>query len=165
MAFTISGTNGINLGTQPLTGVLPDANAPSGSVIQVVNSTYSTQTATTSTSFVTTGLSASITPSSSSSKILIVASYTALDTTTYQQSWHTIYRGSTNLGHSSYGMLQWYGNVNNPYSFQVALSYLDSPSTTSSTTYSTYMRSGSGQSIRAFESGTVGSIILMEIAA
>jgi hypothetical protein len=36
MAFTISGTTGIDLSTQPLQNKLPDANAPSGSVIQVV---------------------------------------------------------------------------------------------------------------------------------
>ena len=41
MPFTINGTTGINLGTQPLTGSLPDANAPSGSVLQVVYATIS----------------------------------------------------------------------------------------------------------------------------
>ncbi len=42
-----------------------------GTVLQVVNATYSTQLSTTSTSYVDTGLSASITPTSATSKILI----------------------------------------------------------------------------------------------
>jgi hypothetical protein len=57
-----------------LTGQVPDANAPSGSVLQVVQGNTSTEVNTSGTSYVDTGLSASITPSSASSKILVLVS-------------------------------------------------------------------------------------------
>lgn len=133
-------------------------------VLQVVSASTTTNASTTSTSFVTTGLTASITPKFSTSKILVVVTYTGYDNTTYQQSYHTIYKGSTNLGQASYGMFSWYGNVNNPWMFQVAMNYLDSPATTSSITYAAYMRSGAGQSIQAMPNNSQGTITLMEIA-
>ena len=56
-----------------LTGQVPDANAPSGSVIQVVSVQKSNAFTTTTNSYVdVTGLSATITPQNSSNKILIL---------------------------------------------------------------------------------------------
>jgi hypothetical protein len=56
-----------------LTGQVPDANAPSGSVIQVVQGSLASGTwSTTSGSFVDTGLVANITPSSTSNKVLVI---------------------------------------------------------------------------------------------
>lgn len=72
MSFTINGTTGINLATQPLTGTLPDANAPSGSVIQVVSANITGGGSTTSGSFINTNLTASITPTASGNKILVL---------------------------------------------------------------------------------------------
>jgi len=43
---------------------IPKAALPTGSVLQVVNATYTTGASTTSTTYVNTGLSASITPTS-----------------------------------------------------------------------------------------------------
>lgn len=79
MAITLSGDgitsdNITSLAASKLTGQVADANAPSGSVIQVVQTVKTDFFATSSTSAVDiTGLSASITPSSSSNKILILA--------------------------------------------------------------------------------------------
>ena len=47
---------------------------PTGSVLQVVQATTSTKASTTSTSYADTGLTASITPSSSSNKVLVIIS-------------------------------------------------------------------------------------------
>jgi hypothetical protein len=47
----------------------------SGAVLQVVNATYSTYTSSSSSTFADTGLTASITPSATSSKILVIVSY------------------------------------------------------------------------------------------
>ena len=55
---------------------LTDAGMPAGSVLQVIVGTLSSSTTTTSTSLVDTGLTASITPSSSSNKILVLATIT-----------------------------------------------------------------------------------------
>jgi hypothetical protein len=82
----ITGTGGIPAGN--LTGSLPaisgasltglpaptTAQMPAGSVIQVVTATYSTNTVFSSTSYASSGLSCSITPASSSNKILILYS-------------------------------------------------------------------------------------------
>jgi len=66
--YLASGAALSNLGTSQLAS----ANMPAGSVLQVVSATRSTGTSTTSTSYVTSNLSAAITPTSSSSKILIM---------------------------------------------------------------------------------------------
>ena len=66
---TADGTGTIALQNQ-LSG-LTSASMPTGSVLQVVSSIMTGTTSTTSRSFVDTGLTVNITPSSSSSKILI----------------------------------------------------------------------------------------------
>ena len=114
------------------------AGATAGQVIQVLSAYDSTGRTTTSTSFVTGSntLSVTITPSSASNKILIFV-YTGFcrndsGTGCYQ----TIYRnGSTNLGDSTYGFQAISSN-----GFPCSYSYLDSPATTSSTTYQVYFR-------------------------
>jgi hypothetical protein len=111
-------------------------------VLQVVQGTYSAgQSSTTSASFVTTGLTASITPQSTTSKILVLVTTTGYSTSGGNGTF-TIYRNSTNLGTSStYG----FGFVNTSALWtSIAMSYLDSPATTSSTVYTVYFLSGSG---------------------
>lgn len=62
----------VALTASKLSGQVPDANAPSGSVIQVVSSTITGMQDISSISYVdVSGMSVSITPSSTSSKILI----------------------------------------------------------------------------------------------
>ena len=65
MTTTITGAGGINR-------VIDGADMPSGSVLQVVQASATTRNVTTSTSYVATGHSVTITPSSTSSKILIL---------------------------------------------------------------------------------------------
>ena len=48
-----------------VTGTLPDANAPTGSVLQVVNANYGTTVVSSSATYADTGLTATITPTSS----------------------------------------------------------------------------------------------------
>jgi len=55
-------------------GTLPTARLPSGTVLQVVSSTFTTQVSITATSDTDIGLTATITPSSASNKILVIAS-------------------------------------------------------------------------------------------
>jgi hypothetical protein len=82
MAITVNGTgsisgltSGAGIAATALSGQVPDANAPSGSVIQVVQSTkadsYSASVASGGESGDVTGLSCSITPSSTSNKVLV----------------------------------------------------------------------------------------------
>ena len=74
MAVTINGSgtiSGVSAGGYSLT----DADLPNGSVVQVVyaGDQPSSTLTTTSTSYVDTGISATITPSSSSNKVFIMA--------------------------------------------------------------------------------------------
>jgi len=165
MSFTINGTTGINLATQPLTGALPDANAPSGSVIQVVQGTYGTATTTSATSFTSTGLTASITPSSSTSKILIIASLAVDTSSNGEQAYFAVYRNSsTNLS----GTVNGFGNAYATSSRVIgmlATSYLDSPATTSSTTYTVYFRTNTVGTVALNQDSSISVITLQEIAA
>lgn len=175
MSFTINGTTGINLGTQPLTGSLPDTNAPSGSVIQVVQGSTTTQTSTSSTSFVDTTLSAAITPSSSSNKILAFVSGPLYCGNTGYNTYTTLrlLRDSTALLDTNHMTDNQAGTgVGVSAGSSLNISYLDSPATTSSTTYKLQIRLGqtsySAVTRFPFQSGfgtSTATIILMEIAA
>ena len=136
-----------------------------GAVLQVVNATTIAAISTSSTSFVTTGFSLSITPSSSSSKVFLLVNGGGAYNGDANRSIHsTIYRGATNLGDATYGLERVYGASATiaPHSMSV----LDSPATTSSTTYTCYFRSGSAANVdfSAADRGTI-SFTAMEIAA
>ena len=152
-----------------LTGALPAisgaalTNLPGGGkVLQVVSSSKETTTAVSSTSFVTSGLSVSITPVSTSSKILVLITGTVQITATNNAPYGTIYRGSTNLSTASGGgFFHRYPTLGTGV---IAINYLDSPSTTSATTYALYAKQVNGGSANWFNGGK-GAITLMEIGA
>jgi hypothetical protein len=143
-----------------------------GKVLQVVSATYSTSTYIASTSFTDTGLSCAITPSSASSKILVLVnqgiglSRGAADADAYMQ----LVRGATAVYTfvSSYGLYVGSGANSAQLYISGAMTYLDSPATTSSTTYKTQLRvpntASSGQ-VYAQANSEVSSIILLEIGA
>jgi hypothetical protein len=126
-------------------GVLPDANAPSGSVIQVVSVTK-----TDTQSFLSvgrnsfqniTGLSLNITPSSTSSKILIIGHVNAVMNNT--GSIIRIARNATVVGNADSAGLRTLGhstiNFGSPSSplagSSMPLCFLDAPNSTSALTY------------------------------
>ena len=134
-----------------------------GKVLQVITATDSTERSTTSSSYVTASntLSVTITPSSTSNKILILAS-SAVDAASDNVGYYTIYKnGSTNLGATNGFAMSRNGNVNAAYNF--GINYLDSPSTTSATTYQIYMK-GDGTNVLLNRNNTKGSITCLEIA-
>jgi len=144
-------------------GVLSFAavGASAGQVIQVLSATDSTQRGTTSTSFVTASntLSVTITPSSASNKILIICTfngYTEAGTTSY----YTLYRGATNLGAATNGMCTL--STSDSYAGQ-SVSYLDSPNTTSATTYQMYLKKGGASGAFINGDNALGSITCLEI--
>jgi len=140
--------------------------AEGGKVLQVVTATYATSTATTSTSFVTTGMTASITPSSTSNKILIIHTGAASHNTAADVAFFTLFRGTvagTNLGTSN-GLLILYAN---PTVYgSMAMTCLDSPATASSVTYTAAMKSGLASVTATAQEGNIpSSLTLMEISA
>ena len=114
-----------------------------GAVLQVVQASTTTQTTIASTSYTDTTLSCSITPSSTSSKILILVSqqnYVFRNTNARVVASFQLLRASTSICQftSSSGIQS--GTAANGYSEvfnQTPLIYLDSPSSTSSITYKT----------------------------
>ena len=112
-----------------------------GKVLQVVQAVFSSQVAIASTSYTDTSLTASITPSSSSNKVLIFVSfeYTAYrDSNAGMTTDANIVRGSTQIyeNHECLGSTLGTGATGYQQTFGVCnFNYLDSPSTTSATTY------------------------------
>ena len=146
-------------------GVLSFAAVGGGKVLQVITATDSTQRTATSSSFVTASntLSVSITPSSASNKVLILADTTGHNSADSVPFIWTIYRGATNLGNGNNGMTNIYWANGASIQTPVSMTYLDSPNTTSAITYQVYMRSSSGTMYVNVGSGT-SSITALEIA-
>ena len=118
------------------------AEAGGGKVLQVVQGTNGSTFSTTSSTYGDTGLSATITPSATSSKILCIVSEVGFvhGGGSSLQAFSNLVRGSTEIiGAHSQGD----GDSDMHY-LATSLVYLDSPSTTSATTYKTQMRTTSG---------------------
>jgi hypothetical protein len=141
-------------------GVLSFAavGASAGQVIQVLGATDQTERSTGSTSFVTASntLSVTITPSSASNKIFIIVSAAMLSDS--YRSFYTIFRdGSTNLGNGNAGLTSLILNSAG------SITYLDSPNTTSATTYQVYMKSVTTDAVIINAGNSRSSITCFEI--
>jgi len=159
------GTSGQVLQTNG-SGVLSFAgvSASAGQVIQVITATDSTERTSTSTSFVTASntLSVSITPSSASNKIFIIV-HSSVQPPNAGDSILTIYRGATDLGSASNkGIVVHTELTENAYS-PMCMTILDSPSTTSSTTYQVYYRGTNANTNYLNRNGIKASITAFEI--
>lgn len=150
--------------------ILTDTAPKAGNVIQVVSATNSTEISSSSSTFSDTGLSASITPTSSSSKILVLVNQNGCGKQTNNTYlFLRLLRNSTTI--SDIERVAGYTNSSNPNFFgSVSTCYLDSPATTSSVTYKTQFASQGNNAI-VFVGGSTGgitsmsTITLMEIAA
>ena len=136
-----------------------------GAVLQAITATDSTQRTTTSATFVTASntLSVSITPSSASNKIFIIATGNLYIDLAGGYGLATIFRGATNLGDGTWGMSCVYGG-NSANIGSMSMSYLDSPNTTSATTYQVYIRRYGANNIYLQEPAGKSSITCFEIA-
>ena len=184
MALAISGTgNGSlnNLALSANTGTIVDT-ARAGGIIQVVEATSTTEVDNTSTSFIDSGLSASITPTSSSNKILVFVTMQ----TRYARSagagggGFKILRDSTAIflpvSNSTVGPFQEYSSISgatNIVMYQsVPIILLDSPASTSTLTYKVQHRiyentSGGVMTVNFLSSGDLAKsyIQLLEVVA
>jgi hypothetical protein len=149
-------------------------NATAGTVLQVVSATYSTETISTSTSYSDSGLSASITPSSASSKILILTQQPSyiqdVSNSGSQNASAALLRDSTIISESSGRSRTRASTSGEGSSYSANFCYLDSPNTTSSVTYKTQIKTGAPNGSDAAElivaqvTDSDSNIILMEIA-
>jgi hypothetical protein len=140
--------------------------ASTGTVLQVVQGTYSTQVSSSSSTYADTGLTASITPKFSTSKILVSVQHTAcakIGSNTFLTL--QLLRNSTSICVFETAAGADGGSGNN-YIGACAIDFLDSPATTSSVSYKTQFRSDSNiASVSIGYNSSVQSITLMEIAA
>ena len=141
---------------------------PAGSILQVVSMRTSTQTTLSTSSWVDTAITLNITPSSSSSKVLILANAIGLikrDQNT--KGGLRLVRGSS-TGLSSMDENWAYNNATQHNSVGgVGFTYLDSPSTTSATTYKVQAKNTNATgSVRVnWDGAASSSITLIEVAA
>ena len=142
-----------------------------GKILQVQQTAKTDTASTTSTSYVDTGLSVSITPTSTSSKILVL--YNVIGSADIANSGvqFRLLRGSTSVYTNDSGDKTFQGSSVNAFGYVgFAGQFLDSPSTTSATTYKFQFLNSAGTTsyINRSQNGTQlspSSITVMEVAA
>jgi hypothetical protein len=169
----VAGTTVLTLPTVSGT-ILTTTSPKAGNVIQVVYAQTTTRTVGNSTSYVDiSGLTASITPSSSSSKILVLVNY-SLGTANSVDGGESpcsvnLIRASTQVYEITRAIdlrAAVYGGESNMY-FSGGFTYLDSPATTSSTAYKCQVKQNLAfnRSYDVSAGSSPSSITLLEIAA
>lgn len=152
MTFIVDGTNGLTFPNST-------TQASAGKVLQVVRATSTSQYSVLG-SAVSTGITASITPKFTTSKILIIINC-RLYITTQGEMILSVYRGGSSI-QANYTL---YSSASNMAQLVTQVAY-DSPATISSTTYTLYIASANTTGyINPNGSGDgTSSITLMEIA-
>jgi hypothetical protein len=171
-------TSASSLTAANLTGsrTIPKGTMPAGTILQVISASTTAPFSTSSSSFVSvTGLSVSITPTSSSSKVMVLGSISYSGgggenaTIQLQKNGSAIFQGDAQ-GSRKRG----FSESNGAYSvISNGLNFVDSPATTSATTYSIAMAQNGGQTGYVnqtaanrdpYESTTASTITVMEVA-
>jgi len=138
-----------------------------GHILQVVQATSTSGVNSTTSTYATAGLEAAITPTSSSNKVLIkmVSPMTGFaGGTEHNRGSLKVYRGGSS-GTSVSGILSTQYSEDDFYSDAV-ITFLDSPSTTSATTYTVMMArvNGSGEYSFNRDGAQTATLVLMEVA-
>ena len=137
-----------------------------GHVVQVVESAFTSNNITSSTSYVASDLTATITPTSSSSKILVVITTGGDTNDTNRIINYTLYRDNTTnlMAGGSVDYMGYLRNLAGRILCPTTFSYTDSPNTTSSVRYTLYHRSGGSYQTEVPGTLQTQQITLMEIA-
>ena len=145
---------------QGVTGTLPNANFSGGKILQVQSQTLNSEVSTNSTSFSDTGLTINITPSETSSKVLVMVSLGAIYSTSNSEMQMKLLRGGTDLGsfviNSAPGVVACGTGVNQ----------LDTPNSTSQQTYKVQFKyNAGGGNVYVCINNSTATITAMEIGA
>ena len=169
-----------------LTGTIAAARLPAGAVLQVVSTTVTSVVTTTvsnnSTFYAISGLAATITPTSTSNKIYAMVQLVGSAVTGYSyvcafQLWRTttpIGVGDSASGFRQASVGNMRASLDGNADFSIGWNYLDSPATTSATTYQVactveggnfILNTTSSNSTGVYSSRSASSITLFEVAA
>ena len=148
--LTLSGTN---------------LTASGGKILQVIGASVNTETSSSSTTYADTNLTAAITPASSSNKVLVLVNQNSIGKNSSDNAGKIqLLRGSTalNMFENDFGRN---GSTALNIVGGTGYCFLDSPSTTSETTYKTQFACSvtAASSIFVQHNSTHSSMILMEI--
>jgi hypothetical protein len=139
---------------------------PASKVVQIVSASTTTDTSSSSITFADTTLTATITPTSASNNILVFVNQNGLQKSSADSGNAidiNLYRDATSIT----TITQSAGFTNSNLQLWLATAstvYLDSPATTSATTYKTQFRNpNNSASISVQKSGTRSTIVLMEV--
>ena len=140
-----------------------------GKVLQVIHASQATAATNSTSTYADTGLSASITPSSASSKVLVLVSQNGLQKSAGNLANRlklNLLRGATQIAEIADYIL-FNGAAQEVINSSATFNYLDSPSTTSATTYKTQFANPQNVASVAVQFNSVGTshIVLMEIGA
>ena len=169
-------TNGGSLGSDKTitipntTGTMALTSDSFGKVLQVVQATTSTATEVASTTYADSGLTADITPSATSSKVLVIVSQNLEVSISDNgiKGYIKLLKDSTAIVTDSIVQILTGGASSNLMQLSHSIVYLDSPSTTSSLTYKTQMKVNDTSSfgkIRAQDESSPSTITLIEVGA
>jgi hypothetical protein len=142
-------------------------NLPAGSILQVVQGTTGVQVTNNTTSLVDTNLSATITPTSATSKIIIMFTQNGCQKTAGSSQnavLINLVRNSTTIFSDA---IYANGYTNSALVFQgtSSFSYLDSPATTSATTYKTQFSNNTNSASAIVQADNrVSTMLLLEVA-
>ena len=132
-----------------------------GKVLQVVQAKLETEASTASTSFVSTGLTAAITCSATSSKVMLIVAAPIYNNTADKYYYGTVYRAA-NIANTAFIIAR---NNGSAIGTNAAINYLDSPSSTSELTYTYYHKVDSGATGYISINDYTSTITLLEIGA
>ena len=176
MPIAINGTGtltGISTGGISDTKAIHSSAMPQHAVIQVVTASTTTEVSTASASFIDTNLQATITPTSSSNKILVLidAPFHVIRNPGTSNSFHIkVLRDSTEItdattdGGSHLSGIGSGAISSNSSAGSIVKIILDSPSSTSSLTYKLQMGGAFSTNTVYFQDGSQSHITLMEVA-
>jgi hypothetical protein len=128
-------------------------------ILQVVTGTTTTQTSTGSATYSDAGLSASITPQATTNKVLVMAQINYYNVSTNKTNFNLV-RGSTQINETN----PLGGDANN-IDAGFMLTLLDSPNTTSATTYKVQFKTNAAATYLRASATAICTIYLIEVSA
>ena len=159
--ITIPATTGTMLDTN---SVISSAKLPAGAIVQMIHATITGVNSTAGTSYVTSSVTAQITPRVAANKIIVMVCSSVYISGANQQASTTIFRDSTNLGHASRGIVQ-YWDTGDLFQGNASMMLTDHPNTTNAVTYALYFRklSSGGANVFIGVDSSTQFITLLEV--